>query len=417
MIKNNKKRNSALLIFILAVQFIYNSFGIEAALEPVVEGRTAESSIQDKLNPLEYIEQKQAENFVESVQVMLSDNDLQQYYSISEYGDDEFQTGRIIVKSEKYIEDTEAVSCVRGYNDLYIFQYDTPKEAAAAYIKFQNMEDIIFVQADRIVSVEDNNDSGEGTEDVQEENWGLSFMNFTEYEEFLIGMDVKFDDDVVVAIVDTGLKEDCNDVFDNRVLRGNCFTYIDELTENDSAKSNSMENNYTDDHGHGTSVAGVLAQATPENVKILPIKSLNEKGRGSELAVYTGILYALQKEADVINLSCGAEGECYLYDEIMAEAERLGVTVVVAAGNERQNVLNLSPASISSVITVTSINKELNFSRFSNFGKTVDFTAPGEKVVVINYEGGYKIDSGTSFSTPLVLEINVSLLDVLFQSA
>lgn len=387
-------------------------------------------------NHVEAAEDNNAEEFIRDIQKLLIEDNLKLWKSSDEEFYDEthndidieikekFQTGRIIVKSEKYIEDVNAQKCISGYNNLYIFQYGSAYEAKQAYDKFNASDDIIYVEVDEIISL-DNDFSAcdeeryyplESSDSKIIENknsWGISLMKMKEYDEFLLEMDKINKYDIVVSVIDTGVNRSANSVFNNRIISGVSFTYINEnmpFEDIFKREPDFGESAYIDDNGHGTSVAGIIAQSTLDNVKILPIKALNYDGKGSELAVYASVIYGLDKDVDVINLSCGADGESFLYEEVMAEAEEKGVIVVAAAGNERQDVANVFPAGISSVITVTSINKDLKFSNYSNFGKMVDFCAPGEQVELIDFRGGYRLDSGTSFSAPLISAAAAKLL-------
>lgn len=240
--------------------------------------------------------------------------------------------------------------------------------------------------------------------DTEADNWGISRMNFESYNDFVDKY--KADkSEVVVAVIDTGLNEDSSSIFDGRVLEGASFTYVDERKPGRNDNSD-----YADDNGHGTAVSGIIAQSTEENVKILPIKCLNSDGAGSELAVYMGIMYALNNGADIINMSCCADGSSMLYESALAQAYRQGVSVVVAAGNEAQDVANVSPACIPSAITVSCTDSDDFISGFSNYGKYIDFAAPGENVSLTYYKGGSIINSGTSFSAPLVSSAVACLL-------
>lgn len=342
----------------------------------------------------------------------------------------------LIVKSDIYVEDDNAIKSVSGYNDLYIFKYETSDEALDACNRFNGTEGVIFAQTNNEIAIEskeiiENSDNESAKElelnNIMEDNsilslseedsnlnWGISLMNMNMYNDFLENADYRSAEEIVVAIVDTGLNENCNEVFEGRVLEGKSFTYIDKkgfsFDDYFSNRLGSLSASYKDDNGHGTAVAGIVAQSTPDNVKILPIKCLDSQGTGSELAVYTGILHALDNNADVINLSCGTDEDSSLYNEIMDTAHKMGVTVVVAAGNEKQDVNNISPACIPSVITVSSMNENMKFSNFSNYGDKIDFVAPGENIAVIDYKGGYCTENGTSFSAPLISSVVAQLL-------
>ena len=345
---------------------------------------------------------QQAQEFVQGVQQLIADGE---------------NTGvNVIVKSTEILNDDSATACVdNGYNDLYVFQYENKEKANAALESFKNTDGVIYAEIERELSIEDEADEeikeSRRTNIFDNSNWGISMMHMQEYNAFVESVGKEPEENVIVAVVDTGISEDSNEVFSGRVLEGASFTYMDKSQGGLSFGQNKYSTtNYTDDNGHGTGVSGIIAQSTCENVKILPVKALDAKGSGSDLAVYTGVLYAITEGADVVNLSCGADGQSLLYEDMLNQAEQSGVNIVVAAGNESQNVENVSPASIPYSITVSSIDKAFGFSSFSNYGSTVDFTAPGSNVLLINYKGGYKTSSGTSFSAPLISSVIAELL-------
>lgn len=250
------------------------------------------------------------------------------------------------------------------------------------------------------------------------DNWGITKMNFESFRQFLDKYEAD-KQEVIVAVIDTGLNEDADSVFDKRIVKGASFLVENKSTlsdnfrvlyENNAKKQNNSQA-YMDDNGHGTAVCGIIAQATDETVKIMPIKCLDENGVGNELSVYKGIIYALNNGADVINLSCCSDGDSYFYEEALKLAYNQNVPVVVASGNESVDVANVTPANISSAITVSSIDVNNKFSYFSNYGKYIDFVAAGEDVSITYYKGGSVRSSGTSFSAPLITAAVASLLE------
>jgi len=366
---------------------------------------------------------EQFDKFAVEVRQLLADEgkvsekseDFQNTEKDSETENEKFDMRRLIVKSYDEISDKTAKCHISGYGNLNVFQYNTVEETIAAYEKFLEMKNVEYVETDEKVELSISGDSMPdsyqkasssvaGSDDMAD-NWGISKMNFASYYSFLDEYEVDRQE-VIVAVIDTGLNEDVSSVFNNRVVGGESFTYVDTMFK----RENNMSY-YADENGHGTAVCGVIAQATDENVKIMPIKCLDAEGEGSDLAVYLGIVDALNNGADVINMSCCAEGESLLYNEALGIAHDMEVCVVVASGNEYQDVANVTPACIPSAITVSSIDKNNNFSSFSNYGKYIDVAAPGELVSLTYYKGGTVVNSGTSFSAPLISSAVACLLE------
>ena len=196
------------------------------------------------------------------------------------------------------------------------------------------------------------------------------------------------------------------------------------------------DNNPMDDNDHGTMVAGIIGASTnnalgiasiaPDS-RIIPIKVLNAQGSGFVSHVISAIRYAADLAADVINLSLGvfknwlSKSTQIAFQNAVAYAKSKGSIVVAAAGNDGSRVENDYPAGIPDVIAVGATEPVTdNRAYFSNFGKLLDFVAPGVDILSLNAAGGqnfggstgnpnYTRASGTSFSSPIVAGI-VALL-------
>lgn len=200
--------------------------------------------------------------------------------------------------------------------------------------------------------------------------------------------------DVTIAVLDTGIKAD-HPEFRGRLLPGYDFVNHDA--------------DPSDDNGHGTLVAGIIAASPNQsgivgidlNAKILPVKVSNRQGNGSVIDAVSGIYYAIERGADVINMSYSS----YEYSEVeataIAEAHSKGIVLVAAAGNDGGDNWSY-PASYKEVISVASTNNRDEPSTFSNSGDFIDLAAPGEDIIGPSYMGGYQVGSGTSFSAPIV---------------
>lgn len=166
-------------------------------------------------------------------------------------------------------------------------------------------------------------------------------------------------------------------------------------------------NSDTDDvHGHGTWVAGVAAAVANNdtgiagvawNAKIMPIRIADASGYAYWSDMATGIVYAADHGARVVNLSynqsCGA-------GVIITAAQYLRTkkgVLVVAAGNDGNEVYDTASADVTCVSATDSSDL---ITDFSNFGSLIDISAPGEGIYATNNGGGYSAVNGTSFSAP-----------------
>lgn len=188
---------------------------------------------------------------------------------------------------------------------------------------------------------------------------------------------------VSIAIIDTGI-----DIY-NKALK----MYILGQYNVIDGTSDVM-----DDCGHGTHIAGIITSLS--NKKIMPVKVLDSKGIGKSADIAIGIKWAVDEGAKIINLSLGGTKYDQLLKEAVDYAVEKGCIVVCASGNtygERQ----VYPACLPNTISVGSIDKEGNISKFSNRGDSVDIYAIGN-TKSIDLNGEYKERSGTSMACAIV---------------
>ncbi len=161
-------------------------------------------------------------------------------------------------------------------------------------------------------------------------------------------------------------------------------------------------------YGHGTFISSLILQVAPK-ATILPIRVLAPNGSGSETAVISGIDWAIQKGAQIINLSLGATTDNAALEAEIDYATSRGVYVVVSAGNNGNTSLLTYPAQRAKtapneqyLISVGSVASTSLLSMFSNISPALEITAPGELIfgALPGNAGGY--GSGTSFAAPQI---------------
>ena len=293
-------------------------------------------------------------------------------------GGSRYQTRRLLVYSKsKSVKNTcGAVSVITDGNGYFVYQFDSEKKTKAAEKTLLNDNGISDVEVDSVVKA---------FGDIKVRN-GASLINSDRYKSYLKenGKNSK----IVVAVLDTGVDSE-HDVFFRRCVKGfNAY------------KNNSRTG---DLNGHGTHVAGIIADNTPDSVKIMPVKVLQASGGGTASAIKLGVEYAVKHGADVINMSFGGDctnKNCPIKKAIRAAVEK-GVTVIVAAGNEAADTKHTCPADMKENITVASTNEDgSEISAFSNYGASVDLAAPGENIESA-YLGKTNAQlSGTSMAAP-----------------
>ncbi|HEY9695107.1 MAG TPA: S8 family peptidase [Oculatellaceae cyanobacterium] len=175
---------------------------------------------------------------------------------------------------------------------------------------------------------------------------------------------------VTVAVIDTGISR-VPDLQDTKFVKG--YDFVNDQIPAD------------DDSGHGTHVAGTIAQSTNNNygvagiayeASIMPLKVLSAGGGGTVADIAEAIRFAADNGADVINMSLGGRGESNIMEEAINYAYSKGVVVIAAAGNENSSSVSY-PARYAHVIGVAALDAAGEKAPYSNFGAGVDISAPG----------------------------------------
>lgn len=214
--------------------------------------------------------------------------------------------------------------------------------------------------------------------------------------------------EILIGVIDTGIDWNHEDLKDN-IRRDLAFNAIDG------------SNNAFDGHGHGTHVAGIIAAKANNSkgvagvnwsVGIIPVKCLDDSGRGSLLWCMRGIDYLSdlkEKRGIDVKLSNNSWGGT-LYskplEQAIERARKLGILFVAAAGNESANNDSNphypSNYNVANIISVASVDQTGKLSSFSNYGQTVNIAAPGGRILS-TYKGNMWVYlSGTSMATPFV---------------
>ncbi len=185
----------------------------------------------------------------------------------------------------------------------------------------------------------------------------------------------------------------------------------------------------TDENGHGTSVAGIIAAASGNGlgisgvapaVVVMPVKVMGDDGSIWEPTVAEGIEWAVAHGARVVNLSLAGDEESPAIDAAIDDARARGVVVVAAAGNHEGADADpgvSQPGAYAPALTVAAVTDagdELGLpgsparyahASYSNAGAQVDLAAPGSSIVATVPSRGreaYGRVSGTSMAAPFV---------------
>lgn len=321
----------------------------------------------------------------------------------------EIKLNRLIVKNVGQVDDFGAVAKAE-FKDLHIFQYQNAQDTACAYENFCNLN--VKVAYDEIVcaenvTVETTYSNAWANKDFN--SWGADYVGYKNYVSNMYRFEIE-PQEVVVAVLDTGINTS-HVLFKNRILH----SYARDFT---GEKSNTKYS-YEDLKNHGSHVSGIIADATPENVKILPLKVLNKNGRGTVAMIVSALSYMTNLKASGLNIftaniSIGVENPNggianfpILENEIVS-AYNKNIVCVVSAGNESRNTIFSSPANVDEAFTVSALMKNRNSVEFdysySNYGNHVDFSAPGTGILSAGINGAYDLIplDGTSMAAPHV---------------
>ncbi len=197
---------------------------------------------------------------------------------------------------------------------------------------------------------------------------------------------------VVVAVIDTGIAyEDPEhpkrgllipDLNGTRLVRGYDFVDDDPFP--------------FDGHGHGTHVAGTIAQSTHNgygvaglafNAALMPLRVLNNQGYGNTADIAEAIRFAADNGAQVINLSLGGPTPSRELDAAIRYAHARGVVIIAAAGNNGSRRPSY-PAASPHVIAVAATQFDRSTTFYSNYGPHISLAAPGGNTQVDQNDDG-----------------------------
>ncbi|MFR5874990.1 MAG: S8 family serine peptidase [Eubacterium sp.] len=304
--------------------------------------------------------------------------------------EDEFALKRLIVSDYDGDDYGAADTAINQNHDLAVLQYESENDARSAYEKIK--ADGHIVDPDGLVTI-DEYDKG------QMYPLGSNTLGTDTYmKNYAMGYD-----DVLVAVIDTAVMTDHPDLADRFFSKG--YDFSSDGFDNADYKG-CLDGAY---YHHSTFVSGIIANNTPDNVKILPYKVVENGGSdGTVSAIIASINDAVDNDVDVINLSISSGYGAGSFKKAVDNAVSNGVCLCASAGNKGAEIVSY-PSLTPGTITVTALNSTCTgISSYSSFGSCVDFCAPGTSIystIPTADGGGYDKKSGTSYSTPYITAV------------
>jgi thermitase len=221
------------------------------------------------------------------------------------------------------------------------------------------------------------------------QQWGLTKVEAPQAWDVTTGSS-----SINIAILDTGIDLDHPDL---------ASKLITSINFSSSATVDDV-------YGHGTHVAGIAAAITNNgigvaglgyNATIMNVKVMGDTGSGAYSWIASGIIWAADNGAEVINMSLGGSSSSSTLEDAVNYAWNKGVVVVAAAGNSG-STLPSYPAYYTNCIAVAATDANDAKASWSNYGDWVDVAAPGLSIYSTLKDNGYGYMSGTSMACPHV---------------
>jgi hypothetical protein len=341
----------------------------------------------------------------------------------AEASDSEFGLRTLIVTSSAKLPNTfGAIEETAFFNGITILKYASEEEAKSANDSLNQIEGVTS-QPDRIVTASTVTPAA-AADNYEYKTNGANIIGAPQFNEYYNQLPNESKKEVIVAVFDSGINEN-HQMFTDRLVEGKSFVGggIDDVL------------------GHGTHVAGTVADLTLSNVKIMPIKIIDENGKGSDTIILSGIQYLLSQKTSgknivAANFSLGSSplpitGSQYknskmLWDNMMNSLYNANILPVVASGNESNRLVNATtgrpygqpndnyrslPAGCDNVLVVSAYSsmegenlttKKPLIASFSNWGTHIDVSAPGVYIASASNTSNTELKyfNGTSMAAP-----------------
>ncbi len=223
--------------------------------------------------------------------------------------------------------------------------------------------------------------------------------------------------DIKIAVLDTGVNLSHKEL-KGKIVKGANFVNLQGLdTTNFIGDITGYDNVPEDEIGHGTHVSGIIAsrglemdEGVASGCSLMAVRVLATMRDGDRLVgagiidnINTGIKWAVDNGADIINMSLGIKhtGGGLPHEDVIRYAFSKNVTVVAASGNDGTDE-RYYPGALPGVLAVGAVDGETNVTPFTSYGANISVVAPGVNIYSSFAHNTYAFASGTSQASPFV---------------
>jgi len=317
----------------------------------------------------------------------------------------EFVPGEILVKFKTTASQSRACSVMRQSGLTVIQSLPAVSAVRASVPKGSELAKCAKLAANSAIEFAEPNYIAYPTDITPSDSyfassqWGLAKIQAPAAWEVTRGSE-----SVIVAVLDTGVDYTHPDLAARMVAGRDTYS-------NDA--------NPMDEYGHGTKTAGVIGACTDNalgvagitwNCRIMPIKVSASNGYSPYSCIASGITYAVDHGAKVVNISISGASASSTLQNAVNYAYQRGCLVVASSGNDSKAVVNY-PAACTNVIAVGATTSSDTREGYSNYGSALAIVAPGNAFTTIK-GGGYGSFNGTSAASPHVAAVAALIFSV-----
>lgn len=380
----------------------------------IIVGLTVILGIQEPI--IAKAEEAKVNSFINDTVELIRENDVGKNFIIEETeesqgvtlaaleeepSDTTFQACRLIVKSDNSVDKLNSIGMASGFQNYHIVQFATEKDTENAYNIYLSDENIISVTPDKVYNatcdyeVDYNGMITYKNNPPQTlESWGSKVTGLYDVKHYIELNNFSLDE-IVVGVLDSGI--DLNhEFFKDRIVR----TLFNSASDGDESNETDISSFW-----HGTSVSSVIVDSTPQNVKVANYRFINAQDQSTVTATVSAILAAIDDKVDIINASFLVADESGIIQDALNEAHKASIPIIAGAGNDSWYIETFSsclPAADEKVITVAALSENWLPTSWTAYSRCVDLIAPGENINTAYGKNAYCVNSGTSFSAPLV---------------